>query len=111
MSVDLTTVLVALISVASGGVSVELLRYRLTKREKDQKAVQQGMEFFYKTWRAEATRMQREIRDLRAMVVALSVELQKLGGDPMSIRLALEAAHAVADHHPDPETEIEDEAL
>ncbi len=92
---QIATVLVALIG---GGGFVELLRHRQTKRKADH----EGMELFYKTWRAEQLRMQDEIRDLRAMVVALSVELQKLGGDPLSVRQSLEAAHAVADHPKDP---------
>lgn len=80
-----TTVIVA---VLSGGLLTEVFRSYRDRKKTD-------LDLFYPTWKEEIQRMDQEIKMLRAQVVALSVELQHLGGDPLAIRQAIETAETV----------------
>lgn len=77
------------VAVLSGGLTAEVFRAYRDRKKSD-------LDLFYPTWKEEIQRMDREISLLRAQVVALSVELQALGGDPLAVRHAIETAEAVA---------------
>lgn len=89
MTTDYLPFLSAIIVAAlSGGFVSEFVR-AFRNRKKD------NLDLFYPTWKEEMLRMQEEVRLLRFAVVALSTELAKLGGDPLAVRQAAEAAAAL----------------
>lgn len=77
----LIVALVGTIGALAGGVAVEIIRTRSTRQTSD-------LELLHDGWRGELDRMRTEMTELRAVVVALSAEVSKLGGDPVAVRLA-----------------------
>lgn len=81
-------VVVSLLVGAGGSiVVVELIK---TWRDKDKNQ----LDLFYPTWKAEMEMLRVEMANLRRLVVALSDELETLGGDPIKVRVELERQEA-----------------
>ena len=86
------TVLLAQVlgSAMIGAVAVELVRW-LRERRQDRRIVDRAdLDLFYPTWKEEMRRLTDEVHGLRSVVVALSEEVQRLGGDPLAIRIRVE---------------------
>ena len=86
---EVSIVTTAIVSILSGGILTEFFRAYRDRKKAD-------LDLFYPTWKEEIQRMDQELKTLRAQVVALSVELQRLGGDPLAVRHAIETATKVA---------------
>lgn len=74
-----TLIVSVVVAVLTGGFATEVIRTIRDRKKSD-------FEIFYPTWKEEIERLHREIRDLQAMVLGLSSEVQRLGGDPLAIR-------------------------
>ena len=70
------------VAVMSGGFATEYLRGRRDK-EKSQ------LDLFYPTWKEEIARLNEEVQDLRLVVVALSAEVSRLGGNPHAVMTSI----------------------
>lgn len=68
----------SVVALLSGGFVVEVFR-----AWKDRKRV--DLDLFYPTWKEEMTRLHEEIGQLRILVLSLSAEVHRLGGDPVRI--------------------------
>ena len=67
------------VGLGGGAVMVEIIRTVRDKSKAD-------LDLFYPTWKAEMGRLHEEIESLRALVIALTDEVAKLGGDPIRVR-------------------------
>lgn len=82
-------IVVALLAAGLGGGGVsEIIRAILTRRAAAGDDRRADLSVFYEMWQREATRMQKEIDTLRQTVSLLSTEVERLGGDPLPIRVA-----------------------
>lgn len=68
----------SLVALLSGGFVVEVFR-----AWKDRKRV--DLDLFYPTWKEEMARLHDEISQLRVIILQLSAEVHRLGGDPVTI--------------------------
>jgi hypothetical protein len=74
-------VLTVLAAVFTGGLGTEIYRSWRFRKKSD-------FELFYPTWKEEMNRLHGEIQELRIMVIGLSEEVARLGGDPLAVRTA-----------------------
>lgn len=58
------------------------------RNKRDVEISQAAIDLFYPTWKTEMERLHQEIAQLRGLVLALSDEVARLGGDPKRIMYA-----------------------
>lgn len=66
------------VAILSGGFAAEVFRSWRDRKRVD-------LDLFYPTWKEEMARLHEEIAQLRALVLALSGEVARLGGDPVRL--------------------------
>jgi hypothetical protein len=72
-------VVTLVVGLGGGAVMVEIIRTVRDKSKAD-------LDLFYPTWKEEMSRLHQEVESLRAIVLALTDEVAKLGGDPIRVR-------------------------
>jgi hypothetical protein len=87
----LPLVVTLVVGLGGGAVMVEIIRTVRDKSKAD-------LDLFYPTWKEEMGRLHQEIDSLRTLVLALTEEVARLGGDP--IRVRAEARARMADKGP-----------
>ena len=75
----LPLVVTLVVGLGGGAVMVEINRTVRDKSKAD-------LDLFYPTWKEEMSRLHQEIESLRTIVLALTDEVAKLGGDPIRVR-------------------------
>lgn len=96
MNDTLVTIIVAMVS---GGAVGEVLRYVRERRSSQpggtasRASTLAEFESLRHAYRSEISRLTSQVRDLERVVLALSSEVIRLGGDPFTVRAALLEAH------------------
>lgn len=96
----------ATVLLAGGGLGGIITAVMRSRRERMLARHAIGLEdfrLFQKTWRDEMQRLHREIAELRAIVLGLSSEVERLGGDPYAVRAAVRAGTSPKEN-PDADT-------
>ena len=84
----------AVIAAALGSpIGIEMWKAWRDRHKRDIETEQAALDLFYPLWKEEMSRVHAELAQLRALVIRLSDEVSRLGGDPKTIIYTQEQPH------------------